>query len=181
MSLLLGIVLILGRLAAKFGMAMESADGMAHAFPQPEDVVNLEPKAFRELGFSLQKGRAIIALARACSEAGCLWEELECLDNPSVVERLLGLRGIGKVERRVCPAAGSGTIGRLPGRRRGRAENLKRWLNLRKPLDYASVRRITARWQPYAGLVYFHMLLDRLAATGDLTREIKLEPQADPR
>ena len=68
-----------------------------------------------------------------------------------------------------------------PGDDVGARNNLKRWLNLRKPLDYASVRRITARWQPYAGLVYFHMLLDRLAATGDLAREFKLEPQAAPR
>jgi hypothetical protein len=32
----------------------------------------------------------------------------------------------------------------------------------------AGVQRAVARWHPYAGLVYFHLLLDRLAARGDL-------------
>ena len=169
MSLSLGIVL-LSRLAAKFGMAMESADGMAHAFPRPEDMVNLEPKAFRELGFSLQKGRAIIALTRACSKGGCPWEELESLDNQAVVERLLGLRGVGRWSAEYVLLRGLGRLNVYPGDDVGARNNLKRWLNLRKPLDYASVRRITGRWQPYAGLVYFHMLLDRLAATRDLAR-----------
>lgn len=180
MSLSLGIVL-LGRLATKFGMAMESAGEMAHAFPRPEDVVDLNPTAFRKLGFSLQKGRAIIALARACSEGGCLWEELESLDNQAAVERLLGLRGIGRWSAEYVLLRGLGRLNVYPGDDVGARNNLKRWLKLRKPLDYASVCRITARWQPYAGLVYFHMLLDRLAATGDLVRAIKLEPQADPR
>ena len=41
-------------------------------------------------------------------------------------------------------------------------ENLQRWLNLVKPLDYAGVHRTVQRWRPYGGLVYFHLLLDRL-------------------
>lgn len=176
MSLSLGIVL-LSRLSVKFGMVMESVDGMVHAFPRPEEMVNLEPKAFRELGFSLQKGRAIIASARACSEGGCSLEELESLDNQAVVERLLGLRGIGRWSAEYVLLRGLGRLNVYPGDDVGARNNLKRWLNLRKTLDYTSVRRITARWQPYAGLVYFHMLLDRLAATGDLAREIKFEQQ----
>jgi hypothetical protein len=30
------------------------------------------------------------------------------------------------------------------------------------------VQHAVAGWRPYAGLVYFHLLLDRLAARGDL-------------
>jgi DNA-3-methyladenine glycosylase II len=43
---------------------------------------------------------------------------------------------------------------------------VQRWLHLRKPLDYARIQRITARWQPFAGPVYFHLLLDRLELAG---------------
>jgi hypothetical protein len=31
------------------------------------------------------------------------------------------------------------------------------------------VRRLIAKWQPYAGLIYFHMLLYRLNEMGYLT------------
>jgi DNA-3-methyladenine glycosylase II len=33
-------------------------------------------------------------------------------------------------------------------------------------LDYEGVRRTLARWSRYGGLVYFHLLLDRLAEAG---------------
>jgi hypothetical protein len=39
---------------------------------------------------------------------------------------------------------------------------------LRKPLDYESVRRFLDRWQPFGGLIYFHLLLDGLLEEGYL-------------
>jgi DNA-3-methyladenine glycosylase II len=47
-------------------------------------------------------------------------------------------------------------------------KNIARWLGLAHPLDYAGVQRAVSGWRPYAGLVYFHLLLERLAARGDL-------------
>ncbi len=35
-------------------------------------------------------------------------------------------------------------------------------------LDHVGVRRILSRWDGHAGLVYFHLLLDRLAETVNL-------------
>ena len=171
MSLSLGI-LLLSRLAEKFGMILESADGKAHAFPRPEDVVNLEPGDFRELGFSLQKGRAIIAVAHACSSGENEGEKLESLDNSSIVDQLLNLRGIGRWSAEYVLLRGFGRLNVYPGDDVGARNNLKRWLGLRNPLDYEGVRRITNRWQPYAGLVYFHMLLERLAGSGNPAPEI---------
>ena len=48
-------------------------------------------------------------------------------------------------------------------------ENLQRWLNLPDPLDYDAVYRTLARWRSYGGLIYFHLLLDRLAEAGHLS------------
>ncbi|MGH8024665.1 MAG: hypothetical protein ACRED1_13835, partial [Limisphaerales bacterium] len=61
---------------------------------------------------------------------------------------------------------GLGRLNVYPGDDVGARNNLHRWLKLRKPLDYDGVRRVTSRWQPWAGLVYFHMLLERLDAAG---------------
>ena len=48
----------------------------------------------------------------------------------------------------------------------GARNNLARWLKLRKPLDYEAVAKRVRRWQPYAGLVYFHLLMEQLANRG---------------
>ena len=50
----------------------------------------------------------------------------------------------------------------------GAQKKLARWLGRSRPLDYAGVARAVAPWQPYAGLVYFHLLLHGLSLAGTL-------------
>ncbi len=166
MSLTLGI-LLLSRMAERFGRRAGRASA-ARAFPLPKDLAGLDPEDFRELGFSRQKGRSMIALAQAFSDGSFDGQTLDSLENPAVVERLVELRGIGRWSAEYALLRGLGRLDVYPGDDVGARNNLRRWLGLRRVLDYEGVRRITARWQPYAGLVYFHMLLDRLAATGAL-------------
>jgi DNA-3-methyladenine glycosylase II len=47
---------------------------------------------------------------------------------------------------------------------------LQKWLGLSKPPDYDGVRRLIAKWEPYAGLIYFQMLLYRLSENGTLNK-----------
>ena len=56
----------------------------------------------------------------------------------------------------------------FPGDDVGAQKRFARWLGRSRPLDYAGVGRAVARWQPYAGLVYFHLLLDGLSQAGAL-------------
>jgi 3-methyladenine DNA glycosylase/8-oxoguanine DNA glycosylase len=56
----------------------------------------------------------------------------------------------------------------FPGDDIGARNNLEKWMRLRKPLDYDSVAHVLRKWKPYGGLVYFHLLLDRLAKVGYL-------------
>lgn len=167
MSLSLGI-LLLSRLTQTFGLVGRGTVGSSHAFPRPAELAGLKPEDFRKLGFSRQKGRALIALAQAFCERPQELEALEISDNQAVVERLLELRGIGRWSAEYALLRGLGRLDVYPGDDVGARNNLRRWIGLRRTLDYEGVRRITARWQPYAGLVYFHMLLDRLAAAGYL-------------
>ena len=60
-------------------------------------------------------------------------------------------------------------LGRLhvfPGDDVGARKRLGRWLGRSRPLDYAGVSRAVRPWWPYAGLVYFHLLLDGLSQAG---------------
>jgi hypothetical protein len=59
----------------------------------------------------------------------------------------------------------------FPGDDVGARNRLAKWLNRKEPLDYDGIARVTRRWQPYAGMVYFHMLLEGLSETGALKND----------
>jgi DNA-3-methyladenine glycosylase II len=163
MSLTLGIQL-LSRLAETHGLPWREGETSSHAFPRPEDLAGLRPHALRPLGFSHQKSRAIIEAAQAvCGEQLDL-ESLVDLPDDEAVGRLEQLRGVGRWTAEYVLLRGLGRWHIFPGDDVGARNNLMRWLKLRKPLDYQRVRRVMAPWRSYGGLIYFHLLLDRLAA-----------------
>ena len=57
---------------------------------------------------------------------------------------------------------------RAPGRNVGAQKNLARWLGLSSPLDYDGIGKALEKWRPYAGMLYFHLLLDGLSKAGSL-------------
>jgi hypothetical protein len=71
---------------------------------------------------------------------------------------------------------GLGRTNIFPGDDVGARNNLQRWLHLAGPLDYAGVRRTLARWQRFGGLIYFHLLLDRLEEAGYLQTGTRQRP-----
>jgi DNA-3-methyladenine glycosylase II len=166
-TLTLGIRL-LNNLAANYGPAIQKGDTTVHAFPRPNDLAGLHPEDLRRLGFSRQKGRAMIELARSITEERFDPEELAKLPDDEVVERLRDQRGVGRWTAEYVLLRGLGRTNIFPGDDVGARNNLGRWLRLTKPLDYEGVRHILARWQRFGGLVYFHLLLDRLEEAGYL-------------
>jgi DNA-3-methyladenine glycosylase II len=166
-TLTLGIRL-LNRLAADYGAVPRGADAAVHAFPRPDDLAKLRPQALRRLGFSRQKGHAMIALARAIIEGDFDPDELTELSDEEAIERLRSLRGVGRWTAEYVLLRGLGRTNIFPGDDVGGRNNLQRWLHLAGPLDYEGVQRTLARWQPFGGLIYFHLLLDRLEKAGYL-------------
>jgi hypothetical protein len=55
----------------------------------------------------------------------------------------------------------------FPGDDVGAQGKLRRLLAIETSLGYEDVRRLVARWHPFAGVVYFHLLLDSLARSND--------------
>jgi len=161
-SLDLGIEL-LNRLAATCGRGAEGPDGQGFAFPSPGDLAGRTPDELRALGFSRQKAEAIVMLARAVAEERLDLGRLEDLDDAAAVERLCALRGVGRWTAEYVLLRGLGRLHVFPGDDVGARNGLQRWLGLLEPLDYAGVRRVLARWAPFQGLVYFHLLLDAQA------------------
>jgi DNA-3-methyladenine glycosylase II len=157
-TLSLGIQL-LNRLAASCARRREGSCDRAYAFPSPDDLAGLEPDELRALGFSRQKGAAMIELARSVANRRLDLDELENLDDAAAVARLRSLRGVGRWTAEYVLLRGLGRLHVFPGDDIGARNNLQRWLGILEPLDYAGVQRVLARWQPFQGLVYLHLLL----------------------
>ncbi|MGH7257428.1 MAG: DNA-3-methyladenine glycosylase family protein [Nitrospiraceae bacterium] len=161
LSLTVGI-LLLSRLAQCCGLAVLGF----HACPRPEDLVGVAPEQLRRLGYSRQKSRAILDLAQACVDRAIDLEALSKLNDADAVTRLLELRGVGRWTAEYVLLRGLGRTHIFPGDDVGARNNLQRWLHRSQSLDYQAVHRALVRWKPYSGLIYFHLLLDRLEEAG---------------
>jgi DNA-3-methyladenine glycosylase II len=167
-TLTLGIRL-LNLLAENYGPCLAAGDWVAHAFPRPDDLAGLHPHDLRRLGFSRQKGQYMIDLARSIVEGRLNLEELAGLPDEEAIERLRSLRGVGRWTAEYVLLRGLGRTNIFPGDDVGGRNNLARWLHVTKPLDYDAVRRKLSRWRRFGGLIYFHLLLDRLAEAACVT------------
>ena len=165
LTLTFGIQLI-NRLVDTFGPSFSASADATHAFPRPEDVAESDPAAFRALGFSRRKGETLIELAHAMLDGRLDQETLGTLDDEASLRTLCSLRGIGRWSAEYILLRTLGRINVFPGDDVGAQKNLQRWLQLAETPDYQAVQNLLVGWQPYAGLIYFHLLLDRLAAAG---------------
>ena len=125
----------------------------------------------RTLGFSGQKSSALIEIADRVEHATLRSEDITGLDDDDAVAELQALRGIGRWSAEYVLLRGLGRLNVFPGDDVGARNNLRRRLGITAALDYAGVRRITERWAPYSGLVYFHFLLAGIDAAGWLEGE----------
>jgi DNA-3-methyladenine glycosylase II len=165
LSLAVGIHL-LNRLAADRGKAMSDAPDSPHAFPDPEDLASLQPDDLKRHGFSAIKGRTIIETAQAVVAGDLDLEALQRLEDGAAIERLTRLRGVGRWTAEYVLLRGLGRLHVFPGDDVGAHNKLRRLFAIETPLDYEAVGRMLARWHPYAGVVYFHLLLDSLSRRG---------------
>lgn len=171
LSLGVGIHL-LNRLTAAWGRPVAGQPGAVRAFPTPQTLASADPVELRRIGFSSVKARTIVDTARAVADGSLNLEALSQLDDRAAVERLTSLRGIGRWTAEYVMLRGLGRLHVFPGDDVGARNKLERLLGTRRRLDYEAVRDLLARWQPYAGVVYFYLLLDSLSEAGVMTEEL---------
>jgi DNA-3-methyladenine glycosylase II len=159
---------LLGSLVTIRGKPYQNSSGTFHAFPRPQDLAFLEIEDLRKLGYSRQKARSLIDLAREVVDGGLDLEKLASLEDSKALERLIPLRGVGRWTAEYTLLRGLGRIHIFPGDDVGVRNRLQSWMRVTQPLDYEGVRRILNRWKPYGGLIYFHLLLKGLDEAGHL-------------
>jgi DNA-3-methyladenine glycosylase II len=160
---------ILSRLVVNYGAPCRNRNNVFHAFPHPRDLARVEMEDLRKLGYSRQKARALIDLARKVTEKGFNLEASASFGDSEALERLTALRGVGRWTAEYALLRGMGRIHIFPGDDVGVRNRLQDWMGIARPLDYEGVRRLLNRWKPYGGLIYFHLLLKGLREAGHLS------------
>jgi DNA-3-methyladenine glycosylase II len=157
---------LLNRLAVVTNVKCGIGASAHYAFPGPRDVAGQRPASLRAIGFSHQKVRALLALARGIA-SGAIDPDALARDSDSEVQaKLLQLRGVGRWTAEYVSLRGLGRLDVFPGDDVGAQKSLARWLGRPAPLDYRGVVTAVQQWQPYAGMLYFHLLLDGLSRSG---------------
>ncbi len=168
LSLEVGIQL-LNRLAQGYGLRAPTDEvRAAYAFPRAEEMQHAKPDELRDLGFSRAKALVLIGLAERVASGELDLETLASADNRRAAAALQRERGLGRWSAEYVLLRTLGRLDVFPGDDVGARNKLQRWLDLDTPPSYDAIRRALARWDPFAGLVYFHLLLDGLAESGRL-------------
>lgn len=147
--------------------AADAADG-GRLLPSPATLAALDPDALRPLRISRQKARAVIGLSRAVASGELDLEGLAELPDADLVASLTALHGVGRWTAEYVMLRGLGRLHAFPGDDAGARTSLADLLDRRRPLNHAETLRWVAPWQPYAGMLYFHLLLRGLERAGRL-------------
>ena len=106
---------LLNRLAASYGAAVRAEGEAAYALPRSEELARLRPADLRRVGFSRQKGRAMVELAKSINEGGLDLEALAKLPDAEALEHLRGLPGVGSWTAEYVMLRGLGRTHIFPG------------------------------------------------------------------
>jgi DNA-3-methyladenine glycosylase II len=150
------------------GTAPGDRDGSLHAFPASTRLAGLAPKTPTPLGFSGAQARSIVELAGGIRAETFDPSAIEILDDREALRALMQLRGVGRWSAEYALLRGLGRLHVFPGDDVGARNNLARLLDRPGPLDYTGVQAAVHDWRPFAGLVYFHLLLANLVEQGAL-------------
>jgi len=159
-------ILVLGRLSEKYGRKFQDKGQAFYSFPDPEDLVNIPGEDIKKLGFSYQKARTIKEIAANILDEKINLISVETMTNEEAVAYLSSVKGIGRWSSEYVLLRGFGKLDILPGDDVGAQNNLKRVFALENKPGYDEIQVLTSQWHPYEGLVYFHLLLEKLNLKG---------------
>jgi DNA-3-methyladenine glycosylase II len=156
---------ILRRVIERYAFAVELDDARIYPFPVPQTLAEADPVEMRDLGLSLNKILALKAVARAIDAGELVESELEGLPTPALVETLVAHKGIGPWTAAVIALRGFGRLDIFPMNDSGVAKSL-RTLTGESEIEPEPVLAALA---PQQGMLYYHLLLGRLHASGEIT------------
>jgi len=156
---------ILRRTIERFSQPVEVAGSRLFPFPSTRVILEADPLELRAAGQSIQKINAMKSVAAAI-EAGDLDEmSLEALPTPELLAALVAHKGIGPWTAAVIALRGFGRLDIFPMKDSGAEAGLRKLSG-----DTSTVAGpIIDALRPQQGMLYYHLLLGRLHATGEIT------------
>lgn len=128
--------LLLNRFAQQFGKSLADGNLKLHAFPGPQNLVDVDEDGIKKLGFSYQKARAIQSAAYAIANGDISLERLEASSSEEALTGLQPFRGIGRWSAEYVLLRGLGRLDVFPGDDVGGQNNLDLSGRLRHSLEY---------------------------------------------
>jgi len=142
-------------------LAPQASQTIPPPFPSPAAVLAAGAQTLHELGWSQRKADYLLGCAQAVQSGALDLQALLAADDAQAVALLSRLRGIKRWSAQYVALRGLGRLAVLPVDDVGAHKHLALWLGQPR-LDAAAMQTLTLRWQPYAGMVYFLLLLKRL-------------------
>jgi DNA-3-methyladenine glycosylase II len=158
---------LLNHFSQAFGPHVCDQKNTLYAFPEPQVIKLQNPLDLKQVGFSLRKSETIIQLAHSICHKEFL-PEPDILTDDELIGSLSSLKGIGRWSSEYALLRGLGRVHLFPQDDVGAQKNFQRFLHLRGEINNLKMQKIIKRWYPYAGLVYFLLLLKKLDEKGVL-------------
>lgn len=153
---------IQNRLIQYINLSLKEKNQLFYAFPRPIDIANCTVSNLKTLGYSTHKCETIIQLSSKIVENESIFDCLEDKPNEEIIKYLCQFKGIGRWSAEYVLLRGLGRIDIFPGDDVGARKNLQHLLDIDKKLDYENTSALVRKWHPYAGFIYFHLLLSKL-------------------
>jgi DNA-3-methyladenine glycosylase II len=155
---------ILRRVIERYAAPVAIGDGVLYAFPGPQELIDGDADELRGLGLSVGKIVSLRAVAHAILAGEIDEAALTLLPTQELMAALVVHRGIGPWTAAVVALRGFGRLDLFPMNDSGVARSV-RDLSGRTDVD---VEALLARLGEQRGMLYYHLLLGRLAARGDV-------------
>jgi DNA-3-methyladenine glycosylase II len=155
---------ILRRTIEALGPPLERERERYFAFPSPETLLAADDVLLRAAGLSSGKIATLRRIAESLLEATLDEATLEACDTPEAAARLSSIKGIGPWTAAVILLRGLGRLDLFPQNDSGAARSLA----LAAPGVTVDVEAVLQALGPWRGLLYYHLLLARLEARGEV-------------
>jgi len=156
---------ILRRVIERYAIPVETNGVRLFPFPATRTLLDADPAELRALGLSINKVNALKAVGAAIVSGELDETALEPLATPALTEALVAHKGIGPWTAAVVALRGFGRLDVFPMNDSG-ATALLRKLSGNPAVE---AEPIIDELRPQQGMLYYHLLLGRLNATGEVS------------
>jgi DNA-3-methyladenine glycosylase II len=157
------------------GRKITLAGRILEFFPGPQDVLTLDPVAFRERQFSRQKAAYIIGTARAILSGELDFSALEQMTEQEAMAKLVSIKGVGRWTAEYLLLRALGFRDAIAAADIGLRRVIGNAYGLGRLASEAEVRELALRWEGWRGWAAFYWWMEGLlAAPGErLTAAVK--------